>query len=141
MSLSANARRCTAAFAAAIFFVFSNPAFAARSSETLADPAQEARAHALQQEFRCPVCQGESLDDSGAPLAADLRRLIRQRIIAGDSDDQVKQFLVARYGKFILMQPPFDYSTYFLWLGPVAVLISAAAVATFVVVRARKRPE
>lgn len=117
------------------------PAFAVRAPETLADPAQEARARALQQQFRCPVCQGESLADSGAPLAADLRHLIRQRIEAGDSDQQIRQFLVARYGNFILMQPPFENATYVLWLMPVVVLISAAAVATFVVIRARKRPE
>lgn len=117
------------------------PALADRAPETLADPAQEARAEALQKEFRCPVCQGQSLEDSNAPLAADLRRLIRQRIVAGDSDEEIAQFLARRYGNFILMQPPFEISTYFLWLMPGLVLISGAVVATFVVIRARKRPE
>lgn len=117
------------------------PALADRAPETLADPAQEARAEALQKEFRCPVCQGQSLDDSNAPLAADLRRLIRQRIVAGDSDEEIEQFLARRYGNFILMRPPFEISTYFLWLMPGLVLISGAAIATFVVIRARKRPE
>ncbi len=116
-------------------------AFAARAPETLADPAQEARAQALQKEFRCPVCQGQSLDDSNAPLAADLRHLIRDRIKAGDSDEKIEQFLASRYGNFILMRPPFEISTYFLWLMPLLVLISGAAIATFVVVRAQKRPD
>ena len=118
-----------------------SPVFAARAPETLADPAQEARARALQKEFRCPVCQGQSLDDSNAPLAADLRHLIRERIVAGDSDEKIEQFLTSRYGNFILMRPPFEISTYFLWLMPLLVLISGAAIATFVVVRAQKRPE
>jgi len=118
-----------------------SPAFAARAPETLSDPAQEARARALQKEFRCPVCQGQSLDDSNAPLAADLRHLIRERIVAGDSDEKIEQFLASRYGNFILMRPPFEISTYFLWLMPVLVLISGAAIATFVVVRAQKRPD
>ena len=118
-----------------------SPAFAARAPETLSDPAQEARARALQKEFRCPVCQGQSLDDSNAPLAADLRHLIRERIVAGDSDEKIEQFLASRYGNFILMRPPFEISTYFLWLMPLLVLISGAAIATFVVVRAQKRPD
>jgi cytochrome c-type biogenesis protein CcmH len=107
---------------------------------TLANPAQEARARALQKELRCLVCQGESIDESNAPLAADLRALIRVRIKAGDSDDAIKQFLVARYGDFILMQPPFDAQTYALWLTPFVVLILAAGVAIWVVVRAAKAP-
>ena len=74
--------------------------------DTLSDPAQEARAVALQKELRCLVCQGESLDESDAPLAADLRRLIREHIAAGESDAQIKTYLVARYGDFILMNPP-----------------------------------
>jgi cytochrome c-type biogenesis protein CcmH len=117
------------------------PSHATRAPETLADPVQEARARALQKEFRCPVCQGQSLDDSNAPLAADLRHLIRERILAGDTDEKIEQFLASRYGNFILMQPPFEISTYFLWLMPILVLISGAAIATFVVVRAQKRPE
>jgi cytochrome c-type biogenesis protein CcmH len=118
-----------------------SPALAMRAPEILADPAQEARARALQKEFRCPVCQGQSLDDSNAPLAADLRHLIRERIMAGDSDQKIEQFLASRYGNFILMQPPFEISTYFLWLMPILVLISGAAIATFAVVRAQKRPD
>src|SRR5579862_4890261 len=117
------------------------PALAARAPETLADPALETRARALQKELRCMVCQGESIDESNAQLAADLRALIRERIKAGDSDEQIKQFLVSRYGDFILMKPPFDASTYALWLTPFAVLILAAGVATWVVVRASRAPQ
>jgi cytochrome c-type biogenesis protein CcmH len=106
--------------------------------EKLADPVQESRAVALQKEFRCLVCQGESLDESGAPLAADLRRLIRAHIEAGDSDAQIESYLVARYGKFILMQPPLEPDTYALWFGPVLILVMGGAVAAAVVLRARK---
>jgi cytochrome c-type biogenesis protein CcmH len=108
---------------------------------TLSDPAQEARARALQKELRCMVCQGESIDESNAPLAADLRTLVREHIKAGESDDQIKQFLVARYGDFILMRPPFDENTYALWLTPFLVLICAAGVAIWVVVRASRAPQ
>jgi cytochrome c-type biogenesis protein CcmH len=87
------------------------------------------------------VCQGESIDESNAQLAADLRALIRERIKAGDSDEQIKQFLVSRYGDFILMKPPFDASTYALWLTPFAVLILAAGIAIWVVVRASRAPQ
>ena len=116
------------------------PAFAVPAPGTLADPAQEARARALQKDLRCMVCQGESIDESNAPLAADLRALIRAHIKAGESDDQIKQFLVARYGDMILMQPPFDPNTYALWLTPFAVLILAVGVAAWVVIRAGVRP-
>jgi cytochrome c-type biogenesis protein CcmH len=127
--------------AALIVAASASLALAAPLPGTLADPAQEARARALQKELRCLVCQGESIDESNAPLAADLRALIRTRIKAGDSDDAIKQFLVARYGDFILMQPPFDPQTYALWLTPFLVLISAAGVAIWVVVRAARTPK
>ncbi len=116
-------------------------AFAIPAPGTLADPAQEARARALQKELRCMVCQGESIDESNAPLAADLRALIREHIKAGESDAAIKQFLVARYGDFILMRPPFDANTYALWLTPFVVLIAAMGVAIFVVRRAAKAPQ
>jgi cytochrome c-type biogenesis protein CcmH len=106
---------------------------------TLPNAADEARARALQREFRCLVCQGQSLDESDAPLAADLRQLIRQRVRAGDTNEQVERYLVARYGDFVLMRPPFEPSTYGLWLAPVVVLISGAMIAVIVIVRARKR--
>jgi len=126
---------------AALLLLVSAAASAAPAPGTLADPAQEARARALQRELRCMVCQGESIDESNAPLAADLRALVRAHIQAGESDDQIKQFLVARYGDVILMQPPFDANTYALWLTPFLVLIAAAGVAMWVVVRAARPPK
>ncbi|MEJ0041038.1 MAG: cytochrome c-type biogenesis protein [Rhizomicrobium sp.] len=124
---------------AALLLLVSAAAYAAPTPGTLADPSQEARARALQKELRCMVCQGESIDESNAPLAADLRGLIRARIKDGESDDGIKQFLVARYGDVILMQPPLDANTYALWLTPFLVLITAAGVATWVVVRASRK--
>jgi len=126
---------------AALLLLVSAAASAAPAPGTLADPAQEARARALQRELRCMVCQGESIDESNAPLAADLRALVRAHIQAGESDDQIKQFFVARYGDVILMQPPFDANTYALWLTPFLVLIAAAGVAMWVVVRAARPPK
>ncbi|HWA92844.1 MAG TPA: cytochrome c-type biogenesis protein [Rhizomicrobium sp.] len=122
----------------ALLFV-SSAALAVPAPETLPDPAQEARARSLQKEFRCLVCQGESIDESGAPLAADLRRLIREHIRKGESDAEIKDYLVARYGDFILMDPPFQADTYALWLLPFGVLALAGAIGTVVVLRARKR--
>lgn len=114
-------------------------AWAAPPPDTLSDPADEARARTLQTEFRCLVCQGQSLDESEAPLAADLRRLIRQRIQAGDTNPQIERYLVARYGDFILMRPPLEPSTYALWLTPLILLLVATAIALTVVLRAGKR--
>jgi cytochrome c-type biogenesis protein CcmH len=107
--------------------------------EKLADPVKEARAVALQKQMRCLVCQGESLDESNAPLAADLRSVIRERIAAGDSDEQVKQYLVDRYGDFILMKPPLKEETYLLWFAPLGLLAIGGAAVTAVVLAARKR--
>jgi len=128
-------------FALLFFALFATATFAEPAPGTLADPAQEARARALQKELRCMVCQGESIDESNAPLAADLRALIREHIKAGESDAAIKQYLVARYGDFILMQPPFDANTYALWLTPFVVLIVAAGVAIWVVRRAAGAPK
>ena len=124
---------------ALLFVLFATSAEAAPAPDTLPDPAQEARARALQKELRCLVCQGESLDESNASLAVDLRRLIRARIKAGDSDEAIKNFLVSRYGDFILMQPPFETPTYALWLAPFGVLILGAGIAAWVVVQAKRR--
>lgn len=119
--------------------LFASIAWAQSGPEKLADPRQEARAVALQKEFRCVVCQGESLDESNALLAADLRRLIRARIESGDTDAQIQRYLVSRYGNFILMKPPLEPDTYLLWFGPIALLGIGGPVAAFVVLRARKR--
>jgi cytochrome c-type biogenesis protein CcmH len=105
----------------------------------LADPALEARAKALQRELRCLVCQGQSIDESNAPLAADLRRLIRDQIKAGQTDDQIKGFLVARYGAFVLMKPPVREDTYFLWFGPAILILVGGAVIGVTIVRSRRR--
>lgn len=129
------------ALAILIVLLSASGAFAVPAPGTLADPAQEARARALQKELRCMVCQGESIDESNAPLAADLRALVREHIKAGESDEQIKQYLVARYGDFILMKPPFEADTYALWLTPFFVLILAGGVAIWVVVRAAKTPQ
>ena len=115
----------------------SAPVFAAPVADTFADRATETRARALQRQLRCLVCQGESIDESGATLAADLRHLVRQQIADGKSDQQIKDYLVARYGVFILMQPPLQPDTYLLWLAPFVVLIGAGGVAFWVIRRAR----
>jgi len=125
-------------FAAALAFA-ATASFAQTGPEKLSNPAAEARAIALQKEFRCLVCQGESLDESGAPLAADLRRLIRARIEAGDSNAQIESYLTARYGEFILMKPPLEAQTYALWFGPAIILLIGGAVAALVVFRAQKK--
>jgi len=97
----------------------------------LNDPALEARARALSAELRCMVCQNQSIDDSDAPLAADLRILVRERIAAGDSDAAVVDFLVARYGEFILLKPPFNWGTALLWIAPPGALLIGALIAGF----------
>lgn len=102
-------------------------ALAVQPDEILPDPALEARARALSAELRCVVCQNQSIDDSNAPLARDLRLLVRERLIAGDSDAQVKAFVVERYGTFVLLKPPFDERTLLLWLTPLMILIAAVA--------------
>jgi cytochrome c-type biogenesis protein CcmH len=105
----------------------------------LANPVLEARAKALQKELRCLVCQGQSIDESNAGLAADLRRLIRQQMQSGMSDDQIKNFLVARYGAFVLMKPPVRQDTFFLWFGPLMLVLAGAGVIGVIVARSRRR--
>lgn len=105
------------------------PAWAIRPDEVLANPVLEARARAIGSELRCLVCQNESIDDSDADLAHDLRLLVRQRLLAGDSDEQVKQYMVSRYGTYVLLKPPFNLDTVFLWLGPLGFLVCAAGAA------------
>jgi cytochrome c-type biogenesis protein CcmH len=95
-----------------------NPAFAVQPDEIMSDPAKESRARDLSRELRCMVCQNQSIDDSEAPLARDLRLLVRERIAAGDSDAQVIDFLVARYGEFVLLKPRLKSHTLLLWLLP-----------------------
>jgi cytochrome c-type biogenesis protein CcmH len=105
----------------------------------LADPVLEARAKALQKEIRCLVCKSQSIDDSNADLATDLRRLIRQQMQEGRSDEDIKNFLVARYGAFVLMEPPVRQDTFFLWFGPGLLVLVGGAVIGVTVLRARRR--
>lgn len=109
---------------------------AVQPDEILKDPALEARARALSAELRCLVCQNQSIDDSDAPLAKDLRVLLRERIKAGDSDDQVMAFLVDRYGEFVLLSPRVGWHTALLWFGPFALLLMGMAI----IYNMRKRP-
>jgi cytochrome c-type biogenesis protein CcmH len=102
------------------------PALAVQPDEILKDGKLEARARALSQELRCMVCQNQSIDDSDAPLARDLRVLVRERLSAGDSDGQVIDFLVTRYGEFVLLRPRMTAHTLLLWLAPFAVLVIGA---------------
>ena len=111
-------------FLAVVFALLSTaPALAVQPDEVLSDPALETRARALSRELRCMVCQNQSIDDSDAPLARDLRLLVRERIGSGDSDSQVMDFLVARYGEFVLLKPRFTPHTLLLWLLPPLALI------------------
>lgn len=109
----------------ASIIVAASASYAVEPDEMLKDPSLEARARAISAELRCLVCQNQSIDDSNAPLAKDLRILVRERIKAGDTDQQVIDFVVARYGEFVLLRPRFNAHTYLLWLAPVALLLLA----------------
>jgi cytochrome c-type biogenesis protein CcmH len=113
------------------------PAAAIRPDEILADPALETRARNLGKELRCLVCQNQSIDDSEADLARDLRKLVRERLVAGDSDPEIRRFLVDRYGDFVRLDPPLKLATAVLWFGPALVLVlGLVGVVTFL----RRRP-
>ena len=118
-------RRCRAWRWLALVFLLASavPAFAVEPGEMLKDPALEARARTISEGLRCLVCQNESIDESHADLARDIRLLVRQRLLAGDSNDQVRDYLVDRYGQFILLKPPFEMQTLLLWGTPVIVLV------------------
>jgi cytochrome c-type biogenesis protein CcmH len=104
----------------------SSPSHAVMPDEMLGDPGLEARARRLSTELRCVVCQNQSIDDSNAPLAHDLRVLLRERLSAGDTDRQAIDYLVARYGNFVLLKPPMQLNTLLLWIGPLLILVAAA---------------
>jgi cytochrome c-type biogenesis protein CcmH len=112
-------------------------AHAVLPDEVMSDPAKEARARDLSRELRCMVCQNQSIDDSEAPLARDLRLLVRERIAAGDSDAKVMDFLVARYGEFVLLKPRFERRTWLLWLVTPAALVGGGLVLWFYARRRR----
>ena len=115
--------RAVAWLAILILLLAGGIASAVEPAEMLKDPALEARARAISREIRCLVCQNQSIDDFNADLAHDLRVIVRERLTAGDSDRQVEEYLVARYGDFVLLDPPFEAKTLILWGGPAAVLL------------------
>lgn len=127
---------------ALIFLVvcFTSAALAVEPDEKLQDAALEARARALTAELRCVVCQNESVDASNAPLAKDIRVLVRERIQAGDSDEEVRDYIVARYGEYVLLRPPLSAHTALLWFGPVVLLVGGLALAFFYVRRLNRAP-
>lgn len=112
---------------AALFAVglLAAPASAVNPDEILKDPVLEQRARDLSQKLRCLVCQNQSIDDSNADLARDLRVIVRQRLVAGDSDEEVIQYVVDRYGDYVLLEPPVKATTYLLWFGPPILLLGA----------------
>ena len=116
------------AIAFAILFTLSN-AFAVLPEEVLKDSALEARARVISQDLRCLVCQNQSIDDSNAPLAKDLRVIVRERLIAGDTNEQIFGYVVARYGNYVLLKPPFQADTYLLWASPFIILLVALGTA------------
>jgi len=120
----------------ALTLALAGPARAVEPSERLPDPAMEARARAISAELRCVVCQNESIDESRADLARDIRHLVRERLRAGDTDRQTIAAVVARYGDFVLLRPPVKPATYALWFGPAAIL-AAGAIGVFVWLRRR----
>lgn len=122
-----------------IFWVLAalGPALAVLPDEVLKDPALETRARLISQDLRCLVCQNQSIDDSDAPLAKDLRIIVRERLTSGDTDAQVFDFVVSRYGNYVLLQPPFQQDTYILWAAPFLMMVLALGISfTYL----RKRP-
>jgi cytochrome c-type biogenesis protein CcmH len=126
------------AFAVLLLAALVKPAFAVNPDEVLADPMLEARARAISAELRCMVCQNQSIDDSNAELAKDLRVLVRERIKAGDSDRQVMDYIVSRYGEFVLLKPRIGVNTILLWGMPVFLLLVGGAVIVRQVSRRRR---
>lgn len=118
-----------ASFVIGLLIALATPALAVQPDEVMKDPALEARARALSGELRCLVCQNESIDDSEAPLAHDIRLLVRERIAKGETNEAVKTYLVSRYGDFILLKPPLKAETLLLWLSaPLTLLVGFAAI-------------
>jgi cytochrome c-type biogenesis protein CcmH len=112
---------------AALLLLMAAPVAAVLPDEMLADPALEARARTISRDLRCVVCQNQSIDDSDAPLARDLRLVVREQLMLGKSDAETVDYLVTRYGNFVLLKPPVEPATWALWLGPFAVLFGGGA--------------
>lgn len=124
----------------ALWLLMVCPAFAVQPDEVLSDPALEARARDLSRDLRCVQCQSESIDDSNAAIARDLRLLVRERLLAGDSDAEVKDYLVARYGEFVLLSPPLHGANWLLWLAGPLMLLGGVGIAA-VTLRRKPAPE
>ncbi len=124
----------------ALAALVATPALAVLPSEQLADPALEARARSISAELRCVVCQNQSIDDSDAPLAHDLRVIVREQLRLGKTDEQAEKYLVSRYGSYVLLRPPLRPDTWLLWLGPFAVL-GLGGLGVFAYLRGRKGGE
>ena len=131
------ARRALLGATSALWLALAANAWAFSPDAPLADPALEARARALHAELRCLVCQGQSIADSNAGLAQDMRAVVRERLAAGESDAAVRGFLVERYGDYVLLDPPVKPETYALWFGPAAVLVAGAGLVYVLLRRAR----
>jgi cytochrome c-type biogenesis protein CcmH len=141
MTVMARLRRVLVALALALMILPGagvSGVYAVQPDEVLADPAMESRARDLSAGLRCLVCQNQSIDDSDAELAKDLRVLVRQRLVAGDTDTEVLDYLVSRYGEFVLLKPRFNWATLALWGAPIVVLLCGIALAVFSV-RQRRR--
>lgn len=121
--------------------LLASPALAVNPDEILADPVLEARARAISLDLRCPVCQGETIDDSNAPISRDLRLAVRERLVAGDSDAQVIDYVVARYGEFVLFNPRASGSGWLLWLAGPAMLLGGAVLAYATTRKRARAPE
>ena len=124
----------------ALALLVASPALAVQPDEILADAALEARAREISRDIRCPVCQGESIDDSSAPISRDLRLIIRERLVAGDSDREVVDYIVARYGEFVLFNPRVEGTNLILWLAGPALFLAAIGIAV-AAQRRRVQPE
>jgi cytochrome c-type biogenesis protein CcmH len=123
----------------ALLLLWSTTVFAVEPDEVLTNAALEARARAISKELRCLVCQNQSIDDSEADLARDLRRIVRERLIAGDSNQEVTDYIVARYGNFVRMTPPLETDTILLWFGPFWVLVIGGGLVYVTLRRARRQ--
>jgi cytochrome c-type biogenesis protein CcmH/NrfF len=129
-------KRALACLMLLLTLLFSGAALAVKPDEVLADPMLEARARALSEGLRCMVCQNQSIDESDADLARDLRILVRERLVAGDTDQQVMDYVVSRYGEFVLLKPRFNPRNALLWGTPVILLLAGGL---FVLLAARSR--
>lgn len=121
--------------------LFASPAFAVQPDEMLADPALEARARDISHNLRCPVCQGETIDDSNAPISRDLRLAVRERLVAGDTDDEVIDYVVTRFGEFVLFNPRAQGSGLILWLAGPAMLLAGLGIAFVTTRKSAATPE